>query len=69
MIIVLYCIANGACYMVRAPVVVGIAQKPPYIMQVMNKGFDAAYQPNKNNIEWYNKRFEKYKGLGRFMEQ
>jgi hypothetical protein len=38
-------------------------------MQAMGQGFDLEYQPDKNRYEYYNRRFKKYKALGRFTEQ
>lgn len=47
----------------------GIYDKVETAMQAMGQGFDAEYTPNKNNIDLYNQRFEKYKALGKFIEQ
>ena len=47
----------------------GIYPKVEDAMNAMGQGFDAEYTPNKNNIDLYNKRFEKYKALGKFIEQ
>lgn len=47
----------------------GIYDKVETAMQAMGQGFDAEYTPDKNNIGLYNKRFEKYKALGKFIEQ
>jgi L-ribulokinase len=44
----------------------GIYEKVEDAMAAMGQGFDAEYQPNKNNVELYKKRYEKYKALGKF---
>jgi L-ribulokinase len=58
--------ATGAAMF--AATAAGIYNKAEDAMQSMGKGFDAEYQPNKKNAELYNKRFEKYKALGKFIE-
>jgi L-ribulokinase len=47
----------------------GIYDKVEDAMAAMGQGFDAEYQPNKKNVELYKKRYEKYKALGKFIEQ
>jgi L-ribulokinase len=47
----------------------GIYEKVEDAMSAMGQGFDAEYQPNKKNVELYKKRYEKYKALGKFIEQ
>ena len=37
-------------------------------MQAMGQGFDAEYHPNQNKVVIYQKRYEKYKLLGEFVE-
>ena len=58
--------ATGAAMF--AATAAGIYNKVEDAMQVMGKGFDAEYQPNKKNTSLYNKRYEKYKALGKFIE-
>ncbi len=59
--------ATGAAMF--AATAAGIYNKVEDAMQTMGQGFNAEYQPNKKNIELYNKRYEKYKALGKFIEQ
>ena len=59
------CAAGAAMFAATAA---GIYNKVEDAMQAMGKGFDAEYQPNKKNIALYNKRYEKYKSLGNFIE-
>ncbi|MBS1746789.1 MAG: ribulokinase [Bacteroidetes bacterium] len=47
----------------------GVYDKVENAMQAMGQGFDAEYKPDNKNIDLYNKRFEKYKALGKFIEQ
>lgn len=47
----------------------GIYDKVEDAMAAMGHGFDAEYQPNKKNVDFYKKRYEKYKTLGKFIEQ
>lgn len=51
-----------------AATVGGIYKKVEDAMHAMGQGFDAEYHPNKNNIEYYNKRYRQYKTLGAFIE-
>jgi L-ribulokinase len=60
------CAAGAAMF---AATVAGIYNKVEDAMHAMGQGFDAEYQPNKKNVELYNKRYEKYKALGSFIEQ
>ncbi len=46
----------------------GIYDKVEDAMEAMGQGFDAEYQPNKNNVGLYKKRYERYKALGKFIE-
>ncbi len=46
----------------------GIYNKVEDAMAAMGSGFDAEYQPNKKNTDMYNKRYEKYKALGKISE-
>ena len=56
--------ATGAAMF--AATAAGIYNKVEDAMHAMGQGFDAEYQPNKNNVDLYNKRYEKYKALGSF---
>ncbi len=47
----------------------GIFTKVEDAMQAMGQGFDAEYQPNNANVEYYAKRYQQYKALGTFIEQ
>lgn len=46
----------------------GIYPRVEEAMQAMGQGFDQTYIPVAANAELYNKRFQQYKGLGRFLE-
>ena len=46
----------------------GIYNKVEDAMAAMGQGFDAEYQPNKNKVELYKGRYEKYKALGKFID-
>lgn len=60
------CAAGAAMFAATAA---GMYTKVEDAMQAMGRGFDAEYQPNKKNIDVYNKRYEKYKALGKFMSE
>ena len=47
----------------------GIYDKVEDAMKAMGPGFDAEYYPNQENAKIYQKRYEKYKQLGQFLEQ
>ncbi|HUZ57663.1 MAG TPA: ribulokinase [Hanamia sp.] len=47
----------------------GIYDKVEDAMAAMGQRFDAEYRPNKKNVELYKRRYEKYKTLGKFIEQ
>lgn len=47
----------------------GIYDKVEDAMAAMGQGFDAEYQPKKNNVDLYKRRYEKYKALGRMVEE
>ena len=47
----------------------GIYKKVEEAMQAMGQGFDATYQPDKSKVPHYQKRYEKYNTLGRFIER
>lgn len=46
----------------------GLYDKVENAMEAMGQGFDAAYEPRKNNIAYYEKRYQAYKKLGAFVE-
>jgi L-ribulokinase len=47
----------------------GIYEKVEDAMAAMGQGFDVVYHPNENNVEFYKKRYEKYRALGKTIEQ
>ncbi len=59
------CAAGAAMFAATAA---GIYNKVEDAMAAMGQGFDAEYKPNKKNTEMYEKRYEKYKTLGKFVE-
>ena len=46
----------------------GLYPKVEDAMEAMGQGFDAEYHPNQNKVVIYQKRYEKYKLLGEFVE-
>ena len=46
----------------------GLYSKVEDAMQAMGQGFDAEYHPNQKKVGIYQKRYEKYKQLGEFVE-
>ena len=38
-------------------------------MKAMGQGFETTYYPDKTKTDIYTKRFERYKQLGKFIEQ
>jgi L-ribulokinase len=46
----------------------GIYDKVEDAMASMGQGFDKEFRPDKNNTALYNKRYEKYRALGNFIE-
>ena len=46
----------------------GIYKNIEQAMQSMGRGFDIEYQPELKNADYYEKRYEQYKALGRFIE-
>ena len=46
----------------------GFYDKVEDAMQAMGQGFDAEYHPKKENVAYYQKRYEAYKKLGAFIE-
>jgi L-ribulokinase len=46
----------------------GLYESVEEAMQAMGQGFDAEYQPNNQNVPYYQKRYEQYKKLGGFIE-
>ncbi|HVX00213.1 MAG TPA: ribulokinase, partial [Candidatus Babeliaceae bacterium] len=57
--------ATGAAMF--AATAAGIYGKVEDAMAAMGQGFDAVYHPDEKNTGIYNKRYEKYKGLGKFI--
>jgi L-ribulokinase len=51
-----------------AATVAGLYPAVESAMDAMGQGFDAAYHPNEKNVDYYNRRFELYKQLGKFEE-
>ena len=49
-------------------VVAGLYERVEDAMQAMGQGFDAVYHPKKENIAYYQRRYEQYKQLGAFIE-
>jgi L-ribulokinase len=47
----------------------GIYKNVQQAMNAMGHGFDKEYHPRRENIEYYNKRYQQYKKLGIFLEQ
>ncbi len=52
-----------------AATVSGVYNKVEDAMKAMGQGFDAEYHPNPKLVSVYQKRFEKYKEVGAFMEE
>lgn len=52
-----------------AATVGGVYSKVEDAMKAMGQGFDAEYRPNPERVAVYQKRFEKYKEVGVFMEE
>ena len=52
-----------------AATVAGIYPKVEDAMNAMGGGFEVEYQPNAENAEFYNKRYQQYKALGAFTEK
>ena len=46
----------------------GLYDKVEDAMHAMGQGFDATYHPKKENVGYYQKRYEAYKKLGAFIE-
>lgn len=46
----------------------GIFSKVEEAMDAMGQGFDAVYEPNQQLVDIYQKRYEKYKEIGTFIE-
>jgi L-ribulokinase len=47
----------------------GIYERVEEAMEVMGQGFDAEYSPNKELVAVYEKRYQRYKKFGSFIEQ
>jgi L-ribulokinase len=52
-----------------AATVAGIYNKVEDAMAAMGQGFDAVYEPNASLVQLYQKRYEKYKTMGVFLEE
>jgi len=52
-----------------AATVGGVYSKVEDAMKAMGQGFDTEYHPNSERVAVYQKRFEKYKEVGAFMEE
>jgi len=60
------CAAGAAMFAATAA---GIYNKVEDAMAAMGQGFDIEYHPNQSKVALYTKRYEKYKALGKFIEQ
>ena len=47
----------------------GVYNKVEDAMSAMGQGFDMEYNPNQQLVEVYQKRYEKYKEIGAFIEE
>jgi len=59
--------ATGAAMF--AATAAGVYDKVENAMAAMGQGFDREFYPDKTKVELYNKRYEKYKMLGSFIDQ
>ncbi|HEY5390925.1 MAG TPA: ribulokinase [Hanamia sp.] len=59
--------ATGAAMF--AATAAGIYDKVEDAMKAMGRGFDKEYFPDKDKVEIYKKRYQKYQELGKFIEQ
>ena len=60
------CAAGAAMFAATAA---GIYNKVEDAMAAMGQGFDIEYHPDQSKVALYAKRYEKYKALGKFIEQ
>ncbi len=60
------CAAGAAMFAATAA---GIYDKVEDAMEVMGKGFDKEYFPNKENVDVYKKRYLNYQLLGKFISE
>jgi len=60
------CAAGAAMFAATAA---GIYNTVEDAMLAMGQGFDASYAPDATRVELYNKRYDRYKELGNFIEQ
>ncbi len=60
------CAAGAAMFAATAA---GLYNKVEDAMNAMGQGFDATYDPDTSKVEFYNKRYDRYKELGNFIEQ
>jgi L-ribulokinase len=47
----------------------GVYEKVEDAMNAMGSGFDKVYHPDQSNTSLYDKRYKKYLGLGKYIEQ
>lgn len=59
------CAAGAAMFAATAA---GIYPKVEEAMQAMGQGFDVTYQPDPSTWSYYDKKLEKYKALGKFID-
>ncbi len=60
------CAAGAAMFAATAA---GLYEKVEDAMNAMGQGFDVTYKPDPSKAELYNKRYDRYKELGNFIEQ
>src|SRR5688572_5129393 len=60
------CAAGAAMF---AATVAGIYEKVEDAMKAMGQGFDAVYHPDESKAKIYSQRYNRYKQLGKFIEQ
>ncbi len=60
------CAAGAAMFAATAA---GLYEKVEDAMNAMGQGFDVTYKPGPSNTALYNKRYNRYKELGNFIEQ
>ena len=47
----------------------GVYEKVEMAMKNMGQGFEITYYPNKDRVDYYQERYIKYIGLGKYIEQ
>ena len=60
------CAAGAAMFAATAA---GIYEKVEDAMKAMGQGFDQEYHPRASNVAYYQRRYQKYRELGAFMEK